>query len=81
MAADKTDGKDQKLGRQATTRLLSRLEAAAYLGVSAATLSRWAHERSGPCFVKMTDRARSAVRYRLEDLIDFVESRSRPTNS
>ncbi len=81
MAAEKNEGKDDKRDGRATRRLLTRAEAAAYLSVSAATLSRWAHLRCGPKFVKLTSAAKSGVRYSVADLDAFIESRSRSTDA
>lgn len=56
-------------------RLMTRREAAAYLNVSQATLSRWAADRSGPPFIKLHDGEAGAVRYPSDLLDAFVESR------
>lgn len=58
--------------------LLTTADAAKYLGVSKAFLERdrWAGARVP--FVKIGSRA---VRYRLEDLVDFIESRIRSSTS
>lgn len=52
-------------------RMLSRKEAARYLGVSYGTLSRWACERTGPAFVKLGP-SNASVRYPIEVLDEFV---------
>lgn len=57
-------------------RLLSREEAAEFLGVSCGTLSRWAADRSGPAFVKLGDGEKAGVRYPVDALESFVESRT-----
>jgi predicted DNA-binding transcriptional regulator AlpA len=59
----------------ANRRLLRRGEAAKYLGVSSATLSRWAAERTGPPFVKLHEGEAGAVRYPSDLLAAFLESR------
>jgi predicted DNA-binding transcriptional regulator AlpA len=56
-------------------RLLTRREAAACLGVSQATLSRWAADRTGPPFIKLHDGDAGAVRYPTDLLDAFIESR------
>jgi excisionase family DNA binding protein len=56
-------------------RLMTRREAAEYLGVSQATLSRWAAERTGPPFVKLHSGEAGAVRYPSDLLAAFLESR------
>jgi len=56
-------------------RMLTRGEAAEELGVSQATLSRWAADRVGPAFVKYDDSRTGAVRYPREELDAFIASR------
>ena len=56
-------------------RLLTRLQTAEYLGVSQATLSRWASDRSGPPFIKLHDGEAGAVRYPSDLLDEYIESR------
>jgi transcriptional regulator with XRE-family HTH domain len=56
-------------------RLLTRADAAEYLGVSPSTLSRWAADRTGPPFIKLNDGEAGAVRYPSDLLDAFVESR------
>jgi hypothetical protein len=56
-------------------RLMTRREASEYLGVSQATLSRWASERMGPPFIKLHDGDAGSVRYPSDLLAAFVESR------
>ena len=56
-------------------RLLTRLQTAEYLGVSQATLSRWAADRSGPPFIKLHDGEAGAVRYPSDLLDEYIESR------
>ena len=57
-------------------RLLTRLQAAEYLGVSQATLSRWAADRSGPPFIKLHDGkdGGGTVRYPSDLLDEYIES-------
>jgi predicted DNA-binding transcriptional regulator AlpA len=62
-------------------RLLTRREAAAYLGVSEATLSRWAAARIGPPFIKLHEGGAGAVRYPLDLLTTFVDSRIKQPKS
>lgn len=65
----------------AERRLMRRAEAAAYLGVSQATLSRWAADRTGPPFVKLHDSDTGAVRYPSDLLVAFLESRIKQPKS
>ena len=53
--------------------LKTKLEAARYLGVSAGSIERLM--RSGLPFVKVGNGHTGSVRFRPEDLADFVESR------
>jgi excisionase family DNA binding protein len=56
-------------------RLLTRRQAAELLNVSMGTLARWAGERRGPPFVKLTEGDAGSVRYP-EDLLDeFLATR------
>lgn len=48
--------------------LLTRKDAARYLGISVSTLARWAMEGTGPAYSKA-----GRVRYRLSDLDAFIE--------
>jgi excisionase family DNA binding protein len=52
-------------------------EAAAYLRVKKQTLRKWRVAGDGPLFVRIG----GAVRYRLSDLIAFVEARVRSSTS
>ena len=56
-------------------RLLTRLQTAEYLGVSQATLSRWAADRTGPPFIKLHDGEAGAVRYPSDLLDEYIEAR------
>ena len=56
-------------------RLLTRAQAAEYLGVSCSTLSRWAAERTGPAFIKLADGEAGSVRYPSDLLNAYVDSR------
>lgn len=55
--------------------LWTRARAAEYLGVSQATLSRWAAERTGPPFIKLHDGEAGSVRYPSDLLASYCESR------
>lgn len=66
--------KDQSFGQ----RMLTRQQAAQLLGVSPATLSRWATERTGPVFVKYGTSRSNSVRYPLDALKEFIASRLPP---
>lgn len=56
---------------------LNNSEAAAYLGLKAATLEKWRVVGSGPPFVKIG----RLVRYRKEDLDAFMQVRIRNSTS
>lgn len=57
--------------------LLTRKDAARYLGVSVSTLARWAMQGTGPAYSKA-----GQVRYRLSDLDAFIEEhRIQPVRS
>jgi predicted DNA-binding transcriptional regulator AlpA len=62
---------------EAGRRLLTRREAASFLGVSSATMSRWAAERTGPPFVKLSDSENGSVRYPSDSLDDFLAARTK----
>ncbi len=59
-------------------RMLTRQEAAQMLGISQATLSRWAAGGVGPAFVKYDDARSGAVRYPMAALESFIQSRMKP---
>jgi len=59
------------------TRLYTTPQAAAYLGLSPNTLNRWRYTGDGPRFVKLG----RAVRYRREELDDWVASCGRQSTS
>lgn len=61
----------------AARRLLTRREAATYLGVSTATMSRWAADRTGPPFVKLSDSGNGSVRYPSDALDDYLAARTK----
>ena len=61
----------------AVRRILTRAQAAEYLAVSQATLSRWAAERRGPAFIKLADGDGGAVRYSIDALEEFIEARTK----
>lgn len=48
--------------------LLTRNEAAEFLGVSYSSLARWASQRVGPAFIKIG----GAARYHLDDLNAYI---------
>jgi excisionase family DNA binding protein len=58
--------------------LLTREQAASYLGLKKTTLDAWAVRGGGPAYVKL---GKKAVRYRQSDLEAFVESRLRSSTS
>lgn len=53
-------------------RMLTRIQAAEYLNVSVGTLARWASDRTGPAFVKLSQ-GKGGVRYPTDVLDAFVE--------
>jgi len=55
--------------------LWTRAQAAEYLGVSQATLSRWAAERTGPPFLKLHSGEAGSVRYPSDLMAAFLDSR------
>ncbi len=57
--------------------LLTKKQAAKYLNVSVALLSRWIMEHRGPRYVKLsapTGSRAGLVRYRIEDLRPFIDA-------
>ena len=58
-----------------TAVLLTRGQAAKFLQLSPATLSRWMKERTGPAAMKLDDGPRSPVRYRVADLLEWLDKR------
>jgi hypothetical protein len=59
------------------TTLLTEQQAAALLGVTVKTLQGWRYRGGGPAFVKLG----RCVRYRAEDLQDFVTAAVRTSTS
>ena len=59
-------------------RLLDEKEAAKYLGFSPRSLQNWRVRGGGPRFVKVSKRS---VRYRISDLVAWVENRTRSSTS
>ena len=59
-------------------RLVPEGQAAKYLAVSARTLRNWRTRGGGPKFVKMSGRC---IRYRIADLRDWIEKRTRRSTS
>ncbi|WP_425408222.1 helix-turn-helix transcriptional regulator [Hyphococcus sp.] len=60
------------------TQLLTESEAADVLGVSPRTLSNWRCRGGGPDYVKMGSKA---IRYRLDDLNEFIDDRRQNNTS
>lgn len=58
--------------------LLTEIEAADYLQLTPRALQAWRYKGRGPRYVKISARA---VRYRLEDLNGWIESRLRSSTS
>ncbi len=54
-------------------KMLTRQEAATYLGISVPSLARWACNAYGPAYYKL----RGRTQYRLSDLDAFIRSRRR----
>lgn len=63
---------------QRPTTLLTEQDAASYLQLTCRALQAWRYQGRGPQFVKISARA---VRYRLEDLETWVETRLRSSTS
>lgn len=57
-------------------RLLTSMEAAAYLKIQPQTLRRWRCSGSGPIYVRLGSSQRSKVVYRLADLDTWLSERS-----
>lgn len=62
----------------ARTPLLTEVEAAAYLNLTRRALQAWRYQGRGPRYVKISARA---IRYRPEDLNDWIETRLRSSTS
>ncbi|QYI99719.1 helix-turn-helix domain-containing protein [Thalassovita mediterranea] len=58
--------------------LLGESQAANYLAVSPRTLRNWRTRGGGPKFVKVSARC---IRYRLKDLVDWADKRTRRSTS
>ena len=73
----KTDNVDKKLNQ--TQHLLcpplDDEQAANMLGVAVQTLRNWRHQRRGPAYVKLSEGPRGPVRYLIEDLVAYQNSR------
>ena len=54
-------------------KLLTPEETAEFLNVSVSTLSKWRMHGRGPVYIKMSTNDRSAVRYRMIDLENFIK--------
>lgn len=54
-------------------KLINEREAASFLGYSIRALQNWRYRGGGPRFVKVSARS---VRYRLKDLIDWIEKKT-----
>ena len=55
---------------------LTREQASVYLQISRQTLARWAAERRGPPYVKLTADRTGGVRYPVDGLAKFLAARS-----
>lgn len=58
-------------------RMLTRRQAAEYLGVSCSWLSRQAALRGGPPFVKLGDGPNAAVRYPTDLMDEYIAARTK----
>ena len=56
--------------------LLSEIAAAALLGLRPATLCSWRSRGVGPRFLRLGNKRRPAVRYRLGDVLKFRDARA-----
>lgn len=62
--------------------LLTPSQASEILKVSISTLALWRSTNTGPAYIRITKQPRSAVRYRMEDLKEYIESQMvTPTNT
>jgi hypothetical protein len=59
-------------------RYLDVHQAADYIGVTPRTLEAWRHRGGGPVFLRISNRL---VKYRIEDLDTFMESKLRTSTS
>lgn len=55
------------------TAILTNKEAADYLKMSPRTLTNWRLKGEGPRYFHLTDNPKSPVRYRLQDILDWIE--------
>lgn len=58
-----------------TPLLLTNEEAANLLSISPRTLANWRLKGHGPRYSHITDNPKSPVRYRHQDILDWVDSR------
>ena len=65
-------------GPDARTPLLTEIDTAKLLGVSARTLQTWRYRGGGPQYVRIS---RTCVRYRREDLAEWIRDRLRRSTS
>ena len=56
---------------QTPIRNIDEKKAASMLGVAVQTLRNWRHTRKGPAYIKLG----RAVRYRLDDLVEYLDQR------
>lgn len=56
--------------------LLSEIQAAVILGLRPATLCSWRSRGHGPRFLRLGNKRRPAVRYRLGDVLKFRDARA-----
>lgn len=55
------------------TTILTNKEAAEFLKMSPRTLTNWRLKGEGPRWFHLTDNPKSPVRYRLQDILDWIE--------
>jgi predicted DNA-binding transcriptional regulator AlpA len=55
--------------------LLNENEVAEWVGLSVACIRRWRHVGKGPKHVKLSDSHRGPVRYRPEDVYEWLDDR------
>lgn len=60
------------------TNLLTEKQAAEFLGFTARALQKWRIQGTGPKFVRISSRA---IRYQVQDLIDWIEENKRQSTS
>ncbi len=61
--------------------LLTEDEVAGFAGLNSQTLEGWRHKHRGPAFYRFGKGGRARIRYRLDQVVDFLLENSLPTDS